>query len=302
MSQGKAENQQLRNNFGGLPAKYSGYRNANIVILPVPFDRTSSWIRGSSRGPRAIIDASANMELYDIETASEVYRKGIHTAKKIDSRTSRGMISAVEKKAGTFLDDNKFSVVLGGEHTVSLGAIKAHAGRISNLSILHLDAHSDMRDSYEGDTYSHACVMARAKEITDNIVSVGIRSMDVSERKNIDEKNVFYASGIRTSRDWIKKAARRLSNNVYITIDLDVFDTSIMPSTGTPEPGGLGWYDVIDLMERVIHSKNVVGCDVVELCPIKGHTAPDFLAAKLIYKILSLKFVNPLLSPTSSHT
>ena len=251
---------------------------------------TSSWIKGSAKGPKAIIEASKNMELYDIETDSEVYTNGIHTAKKIISKTPRGMVSKVYKEVKKVLGDNKFPVVLGGEHTVSLGAIKAHAETNDRMSVLHLDAHSDMRDSYEGSKYSHASVLARAKEIIEDIVSVGIRSMDSSELGMLDKKNIFYASGIRRSDDWIKKATARLSKNVYITIDLDVFDPSIMPSTGTPEPGGLGWYEVMDLLENVSKKKNIVGFDVVELCPSKN-VAPDFLAAKLIYRLLSLIFV-----------
>ena len=281
-------------NFGGLPPEYSSYKNSDIVILPVPFDKTSSWIKGSAKGPGAIINASGNMELYDIETASEVYKKGIHTSNEIVSNNSRDIVNKVHRKAGKLLIDGKFAVVLGGEHTVSLGSVKAHAERFNNMSILHLDAHSDMRDSYEGDKYSHACVMARAKEITGNIVSVGIRSMDSSELKNIDRNRIFYAPDICKSKGWIKKVAGKLSGNVYITIDLDVFDPSIMPSTGTPEPGGLGWYEVIDLLEDVSKNKNIVGFDVVELCPNKNNVAPDFLAAKLIYKLLSFKFASPM--------
>jgi agmatinase len=277
-------------NFGGLPVKYSAYKNSNILVLPVPFDKTSSWIKGSDKGPQAIITASRNMELYDIETCSEVYKKGVHTAKAITAVNARTMVDKVRQKVSNALMDKKFVVILGGEHTVSLGTIQAHAAFFNNFSILHLDAHSDMRDSYEGDKYSHACIMARAREITENIVSVGIRSTDSSELKNINKQNTFYASTIHHSKTWIKQVIKKLSQNVYITIDLDVFDSSIMPSTGTPEPGGLGWYGVLDLLEIVSKNKNIVGFDVVELCPSKSNMAPDFLAAKLIYKLLSLKF------------
>jgi agmatinase len=279
-------------NFCGLPAKYTSYKKSHIVILPVSFDKTSSWIKGSDKGPQAIINASRHMELYDIETNSEVYEKGIHTPKGITAKTSRNMVSKVYKKTSKLLADNKFIVVLGGEHTVSIGSIRAHAEHFNNMSILHLDAHSDMRDSYEGDRYSHACVMARAKEHAETIISVGVRSMDLSELHNINKKNLFLASHIQKSKDWIKKVTRKLSKNVYITLDLDVFDPSTMPSTGTPEPGGLGWYEVIDLMESVSKNKNIIGFDVVELCPSKHNVAPDFLAAKLIYKLLSLKFAS----------
>lgn len=282
---------ELPHNFGGLSKEYSGYKNAGIVVLPVPFDKTTSWIKGSDKGPQAIINASRNMELYDIETGSEVYKKGIHTAKAIRSDSSRKMVAQVHKKVSALLADDKFVVLLGGEHMVSLGSIKAHAGQFDNMSILHLDAHSDMRDSYEGDKYSHACIMARARETTGNIVSIGIRSSDASELGTIDKNKIFYASEINKSKDWIKKAAEKLSKNVYISIDLDVFDPSIMPSTGTPEPGGLGWYQVMGLLEYVAKKKNIVGFDVVELCPSKHNMAPDFLAAKLTYKLLSLKFI-----------
>jgi len=277
------------NNFCGLPKEYSNYKDSGIVILPVPFDKTSTWIKGADKGPSAIIEASKNMELYDIETDSEVYKKGIFTTGEIIADTSREMIRVAHDNVLSILNDRKFVVVLGGEHTVSIGPIKAHAGFFKDIDILHLDAHSDMRNSYEGDKYSHACVMARVKEITRNIVSVGIRSMDSSELKNTNRDKIFYASEIHQSKNWIKQVCKQLSRNVYITIDLDVFDPSIMPSTGTPEPGGLDWYQVMSLLEDVSRNKNVVGFDVVELCP-SNNKAPDFLAAKLVYKLLSLIF------------
>lgn len=276
-------------NFGDLPEKYSNYKNSSIVILPVLFDKSSTWIKGSDRGSRAIIEASKNLEFYDIETNSEIYKKGIFTEKEIIAENSKEMINRTYEIVKSLLNDKKFVVVLGGEHTVSIGAIKAHAEFFNNINILHLDAHSDMRDSYEGSKYSHACVMSRVKEITENIVSVGIRSMDSSELKNINRHRIFYASGIYQSKNWINKVVRKLSKNVYITIDLDVFDPSIMPSTGTPEPGGLDWYQVINLLKSVSENKNIIGFDVVELCPSKNK-APDFLVAKLVYKLLSLIF------------
>ena len=280
---------QIPDNFGGLPAVYSKYRTSKITILPVPFDKTSSWMKGSAKGPRAIINASKNMELYDIDTGSEVYKLGIHTARGVTAGTSKNMIDKVCASVRKCIHDEKFVVVLGGEHTVSLGSIMAHSELFDNLSILHLDAHTDMRERYDGDRFSHACVMARVKDFNNHVTSVGIRSMDSSELKNIDRQNVFYAPDLQKSKDWIKKVSGKLSRNVYVTIDLDVFDPSIMPSTGTPEPGGLVWYDVIDLLEHVSRSKTIVGFDIVELCPSKN-PAPDFLAAKLIYKLLSFKF------------
>jgi len=277
------------NNFCGLPAKYSNYKDSKIAILPVPFDKTGSWLKGSDKGPQAIINSSKYMELYDIETNSEVYKQGLHTLKAVTSDTSKKMVANVCRETKRLINDGKFVVTLGGEHTVSLGAIMAHAGLFSNISILHLDAHSDRRDAYEGSRYSHACVMARAGEITEEIISAGIRSMDSSELKNMDRRRIFFASDICQRRDWISKAAGMLSENVYITIDIDVLDPSIMPSTGTPEPGGLGWYEVLALLKSVSSKKRIVGFDVVELLPSENK-APDFLAAKLTYKLLSYIF------------
>jgi agmatinase len=277
-------------NFGYLPEEHSNPENAGIVIIPVAYDGTSTWLKGADNGPAAILEASANMELYDIETDSEVFRKGIFTENIIGGEIStKEMIDIVTETAKYYLERNKFTVIIGGEHSVSIGTIKAHAERYENLTVLQLDAHSDLREEYNGSKFNHACVMARAKEHCP-IVQVGIRSMDYSEKKSMDTSRAFFAKDIYDNRDWIKKVISKLTDNVYITIDLDVFDPSIMPSTGTPEPGGLMWYDVLALLKAVAAKKNIVGFDVVELCPGQENKAPDFLAAKLIYKLLSYKF------------
>jgi agmatinase len=279
-----------RFNFGYLPEEYSEQEKAGIVIIPVAYDGTSTWMKGADKGPAAVIEASANMELYDIETDSEVYKNGIFTEEATggDIATTE-MIDAVNVTTRYYLEKNKFAVVIGGEHSVSIGSIKAHAKHFQNLSVLQLDAHADLREEYNGSRYNHACVMARTKELCP-IVQVGIRSMDASEKNSMDKAGVFFAEDIHNTTDWIKKVISKLSENVYITIDLDVFDPSIMPSTGTPEPGGLLWYDVLRLLKSVCEKKNLVGFDVVELCPDGRNTAPDFMAAKLIYKLLSYKF------------
>ena len=278
------------NNFGYLSEEYSNLENAGIVVVPVAYDGTSTWVKGADKGPKAIIEASANMELYDIETDSEVYKQGIYTEDAIAGDiTTKEMIDAVSGTVRYYLEEGMFTVVIGGEHSVSIGSIKAHAKHHKELTVLQLDAHADLRDEYDGSRYNHACVMARAKELCP-IVQVGIRSMDSSEKDFMDKSGVFLAKDIYDSTDWIKKVVSKLSDNVYITIDLDVFDPSIMPSTGTPEPGGLLWYDVLALLKAVSDKKNVVGFDVVELCPDGRSKAPDFLAAKLIYKLLSYKF------------
>ncbi len=276
-------------NFCGLSKEFSGYEKSKIVILPVPFDKTTSWLKGSDKGPKAIIEASKNMEVYDIETDSQVYKKGIFTEKAIVAKDSVSMLEQVHKKVRNLLKDKKFVVTVGGEHSISTAPIRAHAEFFPDMSILHLDAHSDRRDAYEGNKYSHASIMARVNEITDKVVSVGIRSMDSSELRSIKKNKVFYAHEILKSKDWIKNIVDNLSENVYITLDLDVFDPGIMPSTGTPEPGGLTWEQVTDLLKAVSSRRNIIGADVVELCPSENK-APDFLAAKLIYKLLSYKF------------
>lgn len=276
--------------FGFLPEEYGQQENAKIVILPVAYDGTSTWGKGADKGPEAIIEASANMELYDIETDSEVYKQGIFTETPIGGEISTiEMNEAVIENVEYYIDNGKFTVVIGGEHSVSFGAIKAHAKKYGDLTVLQLDAHSDLREEYNGSKYNHACVMARAKEICP-IVQVGIRSMDVAEKESLDPARTFFAKDIYDNTDWIKKLVSMLSDNVYITIDLDVFDPSIMPSTGTPEPGGLLWYDVLTMLKAVAEKKNIVGFDVVELAPDSRNKAPDFMAAKLIYKLLSYIF------------
>jgi len=277
-------------NFGDLPRDYCTAENYTVVVIPAAYDQTSTWIKGADQGPAAIIEASAHMELYDIETDSEVYKKGIFTAQTIGSaEIPERMVQTVAETVRGYIEKDKFIVLIGGEHSVSIGSVKAHVEKYKNTTILQLDAHADLRGEYGGSEYNHACVMARARELA-RIVQVGIRSMDVSEKPFINKDNVFFASDIRRNRRWIDKAVSRLSENVYITIDLDVFDPSIMPSTGTPEPGGLLWYDVLALLKAVADKKNIVGFDVVELCPNQSNKAPDFMAAKLIYKLLSYKF------------
>lgn len=277
--------------FCNLPDRYTDYAQAAAVILPIPFDKTSTWQKGADKGPAAIIEASRYLELYDIETNSEVYIKGIFTARPINAASSALLIKKTYSAVSQYLKDNKLVITLGGDHSVSIGVIKAYAGHCQDLSILHLDAHADSRESYEGTPFNHACVIARAREFTKNIVSAGIRSMDVSERSGIEKKKMFFAHDIHDSDKWIRKAVRELTDTVYITIDVDVFDPGIMPSTGTPEPGGLGWYQVMQLLSAVSRSKRIVGFDVVELCPSKSK-APDFLAAKLIYTLLSYIYAN----------
>jgi agmatinase len=276
--------------FGGLPPEYSRADTARVAIVPVPFDQTSTWMKGADKGPEAIFRASANLELYDIETDSQVYEEGIFTDEPVNGDLSpAAMVKAVEKRVAQHLAKDRFTVVVGGEHSVSVGTVRAHAQKYPGMTVLQLDAHTDLRDQYEGSKYNHACVMARVKELCP-IVQVGIRSMDISEKPALDLKRVFFAADIDAGVADVEAIVARLTALVYVTIDVDAFDPSIMPSTGTPEPGGLGWYEVLGLLKAVCRRKTLIGFDVVELCPVETAWAPDFLAAKLIYKVLSYKF------------
>lgn len=280
-----------KTNFGDLPKENSQLKNSKIVILPVPYDGTSTWGKGADKGPAAILEASANMELYDIETDSEVYKKNIFTAKPVTEKSSpEKMVKKVKQAAENFLNQNKFIVTIGGEHSVTPGVVGAYAEKYNKLSVLQLDAHSDLRPEYHGSKYSHASAMARVRELCP-IVQVGIRSMDIIEKPFLEKGRVFFAENIYNKTDWMDKAIAKLTEQVYISIDLDVFDTSVLPSTGTPEPGGLGWYQVLEFLKKAVKQKNVVGFDIVELCPNKYERSSDFLAAKLIYKLLAYKFI-----------
>ncbi|EHP45506.1 agmatinase [Odoribacter laneus] len=277
-------------NYGGLDNEFTAYENARIVILPVPYDGTSTWLKGADKGPQAILEASANMELYDIETDSEVYTQGIATLEAVtEDQSPEAMSDAVEKQVDAILMDKKFPVLLGGEHSVSIGSIRAFAKHYENFSVLQLDAHSDMRDNYEGSDHNHACVMARAKEMA-TVAQVGIRSSCIEEKHNIDPDRIFYAHEIKESPTWMYNVSEKLNDNVYITIDLDVFDPAYMPSTGTPEPDGLTYREVINFLKLINERHNIIGLDIVELCPNEMNKAPDFLASKLIYQLLSMKF------------
>lgn len=276
--------------FGSWPKKYSNYENSKIVILPVPYDETSTWVKGADKGIEAILDASFNMELYDIETDYEVYRNGIFTAPKVEEKSSpEKMVREVKKEVTKYLRDDKFVVLIGGEHSVSIGSILAHQKKYQDMGVLQLDAHADTREKYHKSKYNHACVMARAREICP-IVQVGIRSMDVREKRKMNRERVFFAQDIYNNDRWMDKAISLIPESFYLTFDIDALNTSIMPSTGTPEPGGLDWWQTLRFLKKAVQEKNLVGFDVVELCPNPNNKAPGMLAAQLIYKILSYKF------------
>ena len=276
-------------NFGGDEVVYS-YDESQIIILPVPYDATSTYIRGADRGPAAILEASPALEFYDIETGSEAHKSGIHTLPPLEAGDDPAVLTdAVYKAVSGIFADKRFPVVIGGNHTVSIGAFRAASEAFDRLTILQLDAHSDLRPSYEGSHLNHACAAARAREHAP-LVQVGIRSMAAEELPYVDRERIFYAHELWADKSLYGKALSLLTENVYITVDLDVFDPSVMPSTGTPEPGGPDYRELMAFLRNVMRERNVVGFDVVELCPSGTNKAPDFMAAKVIYQMLSYRF------------
>jgi len=274
--------------FLDMPACFSKLEEAKYVLLPVPYDGTSTYIKGAEKGPQAIIDASDSIELYDIQTNTEAYKSGIYTDTHLYSFSSpEKMVAEVKERVSFFIQKNKKVGLLGGEHSISLGAIEAYAEKYADLSVLQIDAHADLRDTYNGSRYNHACVMRHAQELA-RVVQVGIRNVCTEEKKYIVPENIFYAHIICGTTQWMKKAINRLSEHVYLTIDLDGLDPSIVPATGTPLPGGLLWYETLSFLELLFRSKKIVGFDVVELCPQKESKVSDVLAAVLVYKIISL--------------
>lgn len=280
-------------NFGALPEESSSLEKSRVVILPVPYDSTSSYKAGARDGPRAIINASRNMELFDEELLEDVSLVGIHTLPELmpDYHGPERMIQKVYQATREILEQGKILVTLGGEHSISLGSIRAHKERYPGLSVLQIDAHLDLRSSYAGTPYNHACVMRRVSELCP-LTQVGIRSFSEEEYDFVKEKRLepFYQSLINNWGDWPEEVIERLSREVYVTIDLDGLDPSIMPSVGTPEPGGLGWRETLRLLKRVAEKRKVVGFDVMELSPDPTNVAPDFLAARLIYKLIGYSF------------
>ncbi|MEW6442877.1 MAG: agmatinase [bacterium] len=285
-----------KSNFLGLGPEDAEPERAGVVILPVPYERTSSYVMGCFRGPQAILEASPQLEYYDEELDCEIYRLcgGIATLEPLDlfaETTGPAVVEKVRQTVASLLEKGKFVVCLGGEHTSSLGAIRACRDRgDGKLSLLQLDAHSDLRDSYLGDPYSHASVMARALEFVPRLVQVGIRSQDAQELAHParDRVQTFYAHAIKTGKmpDWQERVLDALSDRVYITIDADFFDPSVVPAVSTPEPGGFLWYETLELLRKVTAAKDVVGFDICEFCPVDGLHYPDFTLARLLYKLI----------------
>ncbi|QIK16477.1 agmatinase [Blattabacterium sp. DPU] len=278
--------------FAGIPKKYATLDKSKTVLIPVPYDYTQTWKKGSKKAPKAFLSAAKHIELYDIETNSEVYRKGIFIVPDVinPSISIKKMIEKVYHITKKYLSKEKFITLIGGDHSISIGSIRAIGEKYTNLSILHMDAHTDLRPIYKGSPYNHACSMYEASQKYP-LIQIGIRSMDIVEKKYIQKGNIFYMHKIYKNDLWMQNAIHKLSENVFISIDIDVFDPSIAPSTGTPEPGGLFWYTTLKFLKKVFKNKNVIGFDIVELLPNKKESSTDFLAVKLYYKLLSYKYI-----------
>lgn len=274
-------------NFGGLEKQ--NYKSSKVVIVPVPYESTTYYLSGTKEGPWAIVNASRHMELYDIERGKDISKIGIFTLEELEpsKNSPKETIFRIDNVISQILNDEKFPLMLGGEHSVTLGAASACKKKyLRNLSVLQFDAHADLRNEFEGTKFHHACVIRRVvDDLKLPVTQVGVRSLSEEEANYLKESkknNIFYGKNIS-----IEEILKTLKENVYITLDLDVFDPSFMPSVGTPEPGGLDWQEVLDVIKNVAKNKKIIGADVVELCPIPGLVAPDFLAAKLVYKIIS---------------
>jgi agmatinase len=276
-------------NFASLSSPYADLETAKVVILPVPYDSTTEWHSGTREGPQAIINASQYLELFDIELGQEIYKVGIHTLPEIQPLLSgpEDMIRRVYQVAKDLIQQTKFIVMLGGEHSLSLGIVQALKWKKQDFCVLQLDAHADLRNEYAGTKYSHACVMRRVFELCP-IVQVGIRSLSWEEQQflNQNRMHAFYISTSSLDLASPEQIIASLGHNVYVSIDLDVFDPSIMPAVSTPEPGGMQWHEVLNLLRLVTLHKHIVGFDLVELCPKEGPASCAFLAAKLAYKLI----------------
>ena len=283
-------------NFGGIDEpEYSSFDASRIVVWPVSYEGTVSYGAGTGAGAMAIVDASRNMELYEEETDAEVYKLGIHTLEEFKPReTPEQMMTDLYEKTRELLRSDKFVCMLGGEHSISAPVIKAHAEKFHDISVLQIDAHADLRDAYDGTPHSHASIMARVvKDLRIPAVQVGIRSISSEEARLIGTgipTNIFWAKDIVGRTDWIDKAIDSLTDKVYLTIDIDGLDPSIVPTTGTPEPGGLGWYETLALIRRLAERKKIIGMDLVEYSYFENYDSPAFLCAKLVYKSLAYIF------------
>ena len=279
--------------FTGTSPSATDFDRARVAILPIPLDRTTSYGSGTRNGPHEILVASSHMELWDEETGTDIHGIGIVTLPEMELPfgTMDEVVCEIRRVVTEIVSRDKFPVVLGGEHSITPPVVAAVAARYPGLSVLQLDAHADLRESFMGTPHNHACAMRRTAEIAP-ITQVGIRSLSADEAAAVPSlpTKIFYDYNMRADGAWMDRVVESLSDTVYVTIDVDGLDPAIMPATGTPEPGGLSWYEALALLRKVIRGRRVVGCDIVELSPLGGDVAPNFLCAKLLYKILSYRF------------
>lgn len=279
-------------NYAGIDNHYATNEHAKVILRSIPYDGTSTWGKGADRGFAAFLDASANMELFDIETNTEVYKQGVWLAPELSNFSSpEHMAEVVYANTKELLKEDKLLTTFGGEHSISIPILRAFREKYNNLSVLQIDAHADLRPEYEGTKYNHACAVYEASKHS-NLVQVGIRSMDSSEMEHVNTKQCFFMHQLKEMENWQQTVSDKLSGPVYITFDLDAFDPAICPGTGTPEPGGLFWYETTQLLRTVFTKHHVVGFDIVELAPIENQKTSEFLAAKLYYKMLTYNFLN----------
>lgn len=278
-------------NFCGLDQQDAD--SARVMVFPVPYSSTTYYNPDTKHGPASLIDASRHMELWDTELGQDTAAKvGIYTLDSLapSKNGPSEVVDQIAEVVNQIFKAKKFPLVIGGEHSISIGTIKAAVEHFDNLSVLQFDAHSDLREEFEGTKYHHGSVMRRILDMNIPVTQVGIRAVSEEEAEFIKKTNkndIFYAPNYP-----LEDILKTLKQNVYISFDLDVFDPSIMPATGTPEPGGMGWYEALAILKEVAQKRNVVGTDLLELSPIPGMSAPDFLAAKLAYKIIGYKFEN----------
>lgn len=279
--------------YGGTLPTSVDFDRARVVVLPIPFDRTTSYVSGTRNGPREILVASSHMELWDEETGGDVHGVGLCTLPEMELPFGEmeACVQEIRRVIADILRHDKFLVVLGGEHSITPPIVAAMAERYPGLSVLQIDAHADLRDSFMGTRWNHACAIRRSLEHAP-CTQVGIRSLSQEEADALSglRTRIFWDWNMRRDPDWIARVVDSLGDPVYLTIDVDGFDPAIMPATGTPEPGGLSWYEALALLKAVAAQRTIVGVDLVELSPIPGMIAPNFLCAKLIYKILSYRF------------
>jgi agmatinase len=281
--------------YGGTKPRSLSFEDSQVVVLPIPFDRTTSYVSGTRNGPREILVASSHMELWDEEIGADVHGIGIYTLPEMEFPFGdiESCMHEIRRVTAEVLRHGKFPIILGGEHSITPPIVAAMSAAYPGLSVLQIDAHADLRDSFMGTRWNHACAIRRSLEHAP-CTQVAIRSLSTEEAEVLPElkTRIFWDWNMRDDPDWIGRVVESLGEPVYVTIDVDGIDPGVMPATGTPEPGGLAWYEILRLLRAVAGKRRIVGADVVELSPIPGYIAPNFLCAKLVYKLLTYRFAS----------